>query len=184
MGGNFRHSNRSLCHTLTLKQITNDGAFIRGQQTAQTANGSSFGNYTLSFATKIERGGTGWRVASGLTPIGAVFYLTSSYPESTTYLNTNRTLLPPNTLVFNYGYSIVNQSTLAVPEPQYYSLNVTIKEDTWYNISTAILTDSYEVALDGTLLASVKITPEAAALALTALSAPASSREGTWGFGP
>lgn len=167
-----------------LKQITKDGAFIRGQQTAQTANGSALGNYTLSFATKIQRGGTGWRVASALTPIGAVFYLTSNYPASTTFINANRTLLPPNTLVFNYGFSIVNQSTLEIPEPQYYPLNMTVHEDTWYNISTSITADSYEVSLDGALLASVTLSPEAAALALSALGAPSAQTDGTWGFGP
>lgn len=167
-------------------EITPEGAFVRGQQTAQSVNGSSFGNYTLSFATKIARGGTGWRVASGIVPIGAVFYLTSNYPRSNTFLDINRTLLPPNSLIFNYGYSIVNQSTLEVPDPQYFPLNLTIHEDMWYNISTSITADSYDVSLDNTLVASVKLPPDVAALvgSLAEVGAPSYQTDGTWGFGP
>jgi hypothetical protein len=82
-------------------EITPNGAFIRGQQTAQYAAGTSFANYTLAYQTRMVRGGTGWRVASTIAPYGAAFVLTSSYPEESTFAKTNRTLMPPNTLAFN-----------------------------------------------------------------------------------
>lgn len=167
-------------------EITSDGAFVRGQQTASSVKGTGLGNYTLTFATKITRGGTGWRVAAGTVPFGPVFYLTSEYPEATTYVNVNRTLMPPNTLVFNYGWSIVNQTTLEVPDPQYFPLNRTVKENVWYNISTTITADSYDVFLDGVLLASIELPPDVLATvgSQANIGAPAMQTDGTWAFGP
>lgn len=46
--------------------VTDQGMLIRGRQPAQSANGTSFSNYTMSSSTKIVREGTGWRVAAGL----------------------------------------------------------------------------------------------------------------------
>jgi hypothetical protein len=54
-------------------EITRDGAFIRGQEAAQSVAGLLFSNYTMSFLTKIVRGGTGWRVASHIAPYGPYF---------------------------------------------------------------------------------------------------------------
>ncbi|KAF2207756.1 glycoside hydrolase family 78 protein [Cercospora zeae-maydis SCOH1-5] len=137
-------------------EITPDGALIRGQQTAQSNNGSAFANYTLSFQTKIVRGGTGWRVGSTIgTPQGHILYLTSNYPENTTFVNTNRTLVPANTLVYNYGYSIVNQSTLTTGWNQWFPVNQTIAEDEWYTITTTLSHTSINVSLDGNLIATI-----------------------------
>ncbi|PIA99991.1 hypothetical protein CB0940_03560 [Cercospora beticola] len=136
--------------------ITSDGALIRGQQTAQSNNGSTFANYTLSFKTKIVRGGTGWRVGSTIgTPRGHVLYLTSNYPEETTFVNTNRSLVPANTLVYNYGFSIVNQSTLTTGWNQWFPINRTIAENVWYTITTTLSHTSLDIFLDGKLIASI-----------------------------
>ncbi|KAM3423867.1 hypothetical protein BST61_g1263 [Cercospora zeina] len=137
-------------------EITPDGALIRGQQTAQSNNGSTFANYTLFFKTKIVRGGTGWRVGSTVgTPQGHILYLTSNYPEDTTFVNTNRSLVPANTLVYNYGSSIVNQSTLLSGWNQYFPVNEPIAEDTWYTITTTLSPKSIDVSLNGHLIASI-----------------------------
>ncbi|KAF7194284.1 hypothetical protein HII31_04317 [Pseudocercospora fuligena] len=166
-------------------EVTSDGAYVLGQQTAQSSKGTTFGNYTLSFSTKIAKGGTGWRVASSVVPYGSLFYLTSNYPDESTFINTNRTLLPPSTLVYNYGYSIVNQSTLETGWNQYFPINTTIDEDTWNNISTTITSDGFSIAIDGTHVAFVS------SFEAKALSAGSSSyigttgvTDGTWGFGP
>lgn len=89
-------------------EITPDGALVRGQQMAQSSAGVNFSNYTLSFKTKIARGGTGWTVASDTTPYGPKFYITVDYNEVDILSNTNTTLLPSNSLVFGYPWSIVN----------------------------------------------------------------------------
>jgi hypothetical protein len=160
-------------------EITKDGALVRGQASAQSALGVSASNYTLGFDIKIVRGGGGWRVASAIQPIGPYFVLTSEYPEHNTFANTNRTLLPPNTLIFNSGWSLVNQSSLPTPENQYYTINKTIKEETWYHLSTTIEDTGYRIRLDGEEIVFVPLPPP-----ITSGHFGSPSRyEGTWGFG-
>ena len=163
-------------------EITNDGALIRGQQTAQSAIGISYSNYTMSFQTKIVRGGTGWRVANPLTPYGPYFVLTSNYPAGSTLINTNRTLLPPNTLVVGYGYSIVNQSTLDSGPVYYYPVPNPIIEDQWYQISTTISPEGYRISVNSKHIATISYA-EALSLFSGIFSLP-SPTTGTWGFGP
>jgi hypothetical protein len=160
-------------------EITHDGAYVRGQASAQSALGVTASNYTLEFDVKIVRGGAGWRIASAIQPLGPYLVLTSEYPEHNTFVNTNRTLLPPSSLVFNSGWSLVNQSTLSTPENQYYSVNKTIKEDTWYRLSTTIEDSGYRVHLDGDEIVFVPLPPPAAP---SNFGTP-SRYEGTWGFG-
>ncbi|KAJ5061302.1 Six-hairpin glycosidase-like protein [Bipolaris maydis] len=139
-------------------ELTDEGAFIRGQASAQSSIGTIMGaaNYTLEFDTKIVRGGTGWRVASAIQPLGPYFVLTSNYPEQNTFVNTNRTLVPPNTLIVNAGWNLLNQSNLETPANQYYPLNISVEENKWYHVVTAIKEDGYSIT---------------------------SRYEGTWGFG-
>ncbi|KKY13581.1 putative alpha-l-rhamnosidase [Diplodia seriata] len=162
-------------------EITNDGAFVRGQAPAQSSLGTEYGNYTLTFSTKIARGGTGWRVAASIQGYGQYFVLTSEYPEGT-FLNTNRTLLPPSTLVANYGWSLVNQTTLETGPNVYYPLPFEVKEDKWYNITTTINATGYAVSIDGS-------DPIFVFNANGINSAPSTfssgdKTSGTWGFGP
>ncbi|KAI4941641.1 hypothetical protein J4E91_010672 [Alternaria rosae] len=160
-------------------EITKEGAYIRGQTSAQSSLGVHAVNYTLEFDVKIARGGAGWRVASAMQPLGPYFVLTSEYPERNTFANTNRTLLPSNTLAFTSGWSLVNQSTLAVPEAQYFTINTTIKENTWYRMSTSIEETGYRVGLNGTDIAFVPLPPPAA----PGNFGTPSRYQGTWGFG-
>jgi hypothetical protein len=160
-------------------EITKDGALVRGQATAQSAFGVAASNYTLEFDVKIARGGAGWRVASAIQPIGPYFVLTSEYPEHNIFMNTNRTLLPSNTLVFNSGWSLVNQSSLVTPENQYFTINKTIKEEIWYRVSTTIEEIGYRVCLDGDEIVFVPLPSPAAPGFFGTLS----RYEGTWGFG-
>jgi hypothetical protein len=160
-------------------EITDDGAYIRGQASAQSSLGVTAANYTLEFDVKIVRGGAGWRVASAIQPLGPYFVLTSNYPSGNTFANTNLTLLPPNSLVFNSGWSLVNQSTLPTPENQYYRVNKTIKENTWYRLSTTIEASGYRVRLDGDEIVFVPLPPPAA----PGNFGTPSRYEGTWGFG-
>lgn len=160
-------------------EITEDGALIRGQATAQSSLGLGSANYTLEFDVKIVRGGAGWRLASATQPVGSYFVLTSEYSERNTFANTNRTLLPPNTLAFNAEWNLVNQSTLLVPENQYYAVNKSIKEDTWYRISTAIEETGYRVRLDGEDIVFVPLPPPSVERQLIS----STRYQGTWGFG-
>lgn len=161
--------------------ITDEGAYIRGQTSAQSAQGVLIGaaNYTLTFKTKILRGGTGWRIASATEPLGPYFVLISNYPEDTTLANTNKTLLPPNTLAFNSGWSLLNQSSLETPSNEYYPLNVSVEEGKWYQITTSIKSDGYRVSLDGKQVAFVPLPPPNT----NAIFGSRSRYAGSWGFG-
>ncbi|KAJ5945950.1 hypothetical protein N7454_002789 [Penicillium verhagenii] len=60
--------------------ITSLGAYIRGQKPATTAKVVNLSNYTLSFDTMIDHGGTGWRVDTEIEAIqatGLIFILTN-----------------------------------------------------------------------------------------------------------
>lgn len=162
-------------------EITEEGALIRGQASAQSVKGllEAPENYTMEFDTKIIRGGTGWRVASGSMPVGPYFVLTSNYPEESAFKNINKTLLPPNTIVFNNGWSIVNQTTLETPPNLQYPLNISVEENKWYRISTSIGESGYRVLLDGEEIA---LVPLPASVANPRFSA-SSVHAGTWGFG-
>lgn len=160
-------------------EIAEDGALIRGQASAQSSLGVNAVNYTLEFDVNIVRGGVGWRVASAIQPIGPYFVLTSEYPEHNTLASTNRTLLPANTLVFNSAWGLNSQPTLPVPANRYFAINQTIKEDTWYRLSTTIEDAGYRVRLDGDEIVFVPLLPSAAA----GTSGTTSGYQGTWGFG-
>jgi hypothetical protein len=163
-------------------EITSDGALIRGQETAQSVKGISYSNYTMSFQTRIVRGGTGWRVANPLPPYGPYFVLTRNYAGGSTFVNINRTLLPPNSLVVGYGYNIVNQSTLDSGPVYYYPLSIPIIEDKWYQISTTISPEGYRISVNSTHIATISYA-EALDLYSAFFSLP-SATTGTWGFGP
>lgn len=51
--------------------ITANGAYIRGQKPASSARVVNLVNYTLSFETMIDYGGTGWRVDTEIDAIQA-----------------------------------------------------------------------------------------------------------------
>jgi hypothetical protein len=147
--------------------ITEDGALIPGQQPANSPLGYSLEDYTLSFMTKIVRGGTGWRVLSADLRSGPYFVITSNYPSHSTFVNTNRTLLPANTLVAGNGPSLISQDILPASSDQYYPLPMSIWENEWYNITTVNNGTGSSILINGTLGAFVS-----------------GGGSGSWGFGP
>lgn len=52
-------------------EITSNGAYIRGEKPATTARVVNLSNYTMSFETMVDRGGTGWRVDTEIDGIQA-----------------------------------------------------------------------------------------------------------------
>lgn len=162
-------------------EVTSDGVFLRGQQPAQSVKGASFANYTMTFRSKIVRGGTGWKAASGVDGYGPYFVLTSEYPSGF-FLNTNRTIVPPNTLVVGYGYNLVNQTSLTTGAIKHFPLSFDIKEGGWYDISTTINQTGYSISINDHPAVFVALkhlqTPSAS------LGGSGSLTGGTWGFGP
>jgi hypothetical protein len=152
-------------------EISKDGAFIRGQQPGVSALGANYSQYILSFSTKITRGGTGWKVATGPNQgYGAYFVPTSDGPQ---YLSTDTALVPPNSLITGYGYSIVN-FYLDSATPLYYSNPSPISENEWYRVSTTLGSSGYTVSVNGTQFAYVPYSGFGGVNLNT----------GSWGFGP
>ncbi|KAL4988642.1 Six-hairpin glycosidase-like protein [Aspergillus falconensis] len=166
----------------TTWEVTPDGVLLRGQQSAQSALGASLADYTMTFQTKILRGGTGWRVATSPTGFGLTLLLTSEYPRHSTFLNTNRTLVPPSTLAVGYGFNIVNQTSLTTGRVSYFPLSFGVKEGEWMSISTRITSKGYIVSIDN----QTNITVPLAELQLVsnAQFSSGSVNAGSWGFGP
>lgn len=163
-------------------EVTNDGALIRGQQTAQSFKGIAYSNYTMSFMTKIVRGGTGWKVASSVNSYGPYFVLTSNYPADSTLINTNRTLLPPKSLAVGYGWSLVNQTTLDTGPVESFPISVSVNENEWYNVSTSITAEGFEISLNGTYITTISYA-EGMEWASPRYGS-GDLKKGTWGFGP
>ncbi|KAL4816838.1 Six-hairpin glycosidase-like protein [Aspergillus spinulosporus] len=150
----------------TTWEITPDGVLLRGQQSAQSALGASLANYTMTFQTKIIRGGIGWRVATSLMGYGLTLVRTSKYPEYSTFLNTNRTLVPPNTLAVGYGFNIVNQTTLTTGRVSYFPLSL----------------DGYIVSINNQTTIAVPL--DELQLVTNAQFSSGSTYAGSWGFRP
>ncbi|KAL3254418.1 hypothetical protein ABHI18_008952 [Aspergillus niger] len=162
-------------------EVTEDGVYLRGQQPAQSVAGASFGNYTMTFQTKIVRGGTGWKVAAGVGGFGPYFVLTSEYPVGSTFVNTNRTIVPPNSLAVGYGWNLVNQTSLTTGKVNHYSLPFNIKEGQWYEVSTSINATGYGVTINGT---EIFVALDDLQIVAGTTGSSGSLTGGTWGFGP
>lgn len=115
------------------------GVYVRSTRPSQTLVGATFANYTLSFDTYIDRGGVWWSVAwpFGL-PGGIQLLLVGELPEDSTFINTNKTLTRPSSILLSYGYGFVNQTTLMSYNLDRFDVPFAVTEKTWHHISTAI----------------------------------------------
>jgi hypothetical protein len=164
----------------TTWEISDEGAFIRGQYPGFSAVGTNDGDYTMSFSTKITRKGTGWKVAAGPNGgYGAYFVLTSNAQE---YLSTDSSVVPQNSLIAGYGFSIINWYLPSAP-PLYFSNPFPILENEWYSISTAITPSGYNVTVNGTQFALVPYTTFYPYVN-QGFGGTNLVTSGTWGFGP
>ncbi|KAF4620215.1 hypothetical protein G7Y89_g14606 [Cudoniella acicularis] len=161
--------------------ITDDGALIYGQQTGQSVKGMGYSNYTMSFTTKIVRGGTGWRVATPAHSYGPYFVLTSNYPTNSTFVNTNTTLLPANNLIVGYGWGLVNVTTLTTGPVQNYPVQISISENEWLRITTSITPQGFLVLVNNVTIATISYTE---GIAFASHYGSSSVTAGSWGFGP
>lgn len=84
-------------------EISNQGAYFRGQKPSINVLGIDMDVGTLTFFTKIARGGTGWSFGQPLYGEGIQLLLTS-IASVNTFINQNETLIPFNSLVLAYGF--------------------------------------------------------------------------------
>lgn len=122
-----------------------NGVFFRGSRAGLSLKAESFTNYNLTFSGKIQRGGLGWTMAYPVATRwgGVQLNLVGNYPESTTFANVNRTLLPPNTVALAYGFNLVNQTTLTSYYLDNFKVPFQVKEGQWYSISAAMYAGNY-----------------------------------------
>ncbi|CAD0055445.1 unnamed protein product [Aureobasidium pullulans] len=138
----------------------NGGAFVRGSRAGLSIEGNTFSNYNLTFSANIKRGGLGWTMAYPVSSrVGGVqLNLVGNYPEATTYANVNKTLLPPNTVVLGYGFSLVNQTTLDSYYLDSFKVPFDVKEGHWYSISAKMYEGSFiAVSINGTKVFNVTL---------------------------
>ncbi|KAI4592282.1 hypothetical protein KJ359_011341 [Pestalotiopsis sp. 9143b] len=154
-----------------------NGAYMRSQRASQAISGAFLSNYTLVFETMIERGGVWWSVAFPFgRGEGLQLQLVSELPESSTFLNTNTTQSPANSILLSWGYDFVNQTTLTSYYLDTFAVPFAVEEGVWHSVSTALTPEGrIVVAVDNQLVFNVSVadyyTPSAV------------SFDGSFGFG-
>ncbi|KAK4048798.1 hypothetical protein OIV83_004564 [Microbotryomycetes sp. JL201] len=142
-------------------EISEQGAYIRGQKPATTTNVTNLEDYTLTFRAKIDYGGVGWRVdteVDALQATGPWFVLTSEYPEGD-FVNRDRDFLPPNTLVLGSGWGLQNQTSLPGFVVDRFPLDFNVTEKVWHTIDTKSAPGGlYTVSLNGKEIVAFNLT--------------------------
>lgn len=165
-------------------EITGEGARIPGQKASVSALGVNLVDYTLRFTTKIERGGTGWSIAQAPSAPGLQLLLVSELPEQSTFVNTNTTLLPANSVILAYGYGFVNQTTLPSVALGSFSLFNPVPEGIWYDIETSISNATQLlVRVNGLIALNISLSDRGVTLS-NPFNPVALPGAGSWGFGP
>ncbi|KAH8900645.1 Six-hairpin glycosidase, partial [Thozetella sp. PMI_491] len=121
------------------------GVYLRSLRPSQTILGAYFENYILEFDTNIDRGGIWWSAVGSFTLL-----LISELPAATTFVNTNQSLITPNSIMLSWGYDIVNQTTLTSYSLNSFKVPFTVKEKAWYRLTTVLSpTGHVSVSIDG-----------------------------------
>lgn len=114
------------------------GALVRSTKPSITLEATGYADYTLDFEINIARGGVWWSFASAERTTAIQLMLVSELPEETTFVNTNRSLLQPNTILLGYGFDFVNQSLVRSYLLDYFPVPFNVSEGSWYNLSTSL----------------------------------------------
>lgn len=114
------------------------GVLVRSTKPSITLEGTGLSNYTLDFETNISRGGVWWSVASAERTTAIQLMLIGELPEETTFVNTNRGLFQPNSVLLSYGFNFLNQSLVNSYLLDRFTVPFNISEGSWYNLSTSL----------------------------------------------
>lgn len=156
-----------------------NGILVRGSRPGFTTRANEFTNCNLTFSAKIQRGGLRWTMTYPVSTRsgGIQLNLVGDYPESTTYVNVNRTLLPPNSIVLAYGFGLVNQTTLTSYYLDNFKVPFQVKEGRWYSISAVMYDGNYvAVSVDGVKVFNVTLNDYY-------IGTPTNTTAGSFGFG-
>ncbi|KAF7556058.1 hypothetical protein G7Z17_g1745 [Cylindrodendrum hubeiense] len=124
-----------------------NGAFVRGMRSGITTLGAFFENYTLEFDTKVDKGGIGWTVAFPLASPAQGIQL-NLVADNQPFVNANKTLMRPNSILFGYGYSFVNVTTLSSWHLDTFSVPFSVKDNKWYRVKTVLDGKRISVSID------------------------------------
>ncbi|RSM06240.1 hypothetical protein CEP52_005805 [Fusarium oligoseptatum] len=157
------------------------GAYVRGMRAGTSAKGTFFENYTLEFDTKIDKGGIGWTVAFPVASPARGIQL-NLVAEEQPYVNANKTIFQPNTVVLGYGYSFVNVTTLTSWHLDNFNVPFKVRSNKWYRLKT-VLDDrqNLAVSIDGTEVFNVTLRDYPIGEARNPGGIP--DTLGSWGFG-
>ncbi|KAH8653754.1 Six-hairpin glycosidase-like protein [Xylariales sp. PMI_506] len=159
-----------------------NGAYVRGMRPAVTSAGVFFEDYTLEFDAKIDVGGLGWTVAFPIASPAKGIQLNLVANEQT-FVNTNTTLMRPNSVLFGYGYSFVNVTTLTSWHLDTFDVPFTVELNQWYHIKTVLDGTNLAVFIQDTPIFNVSLSSYYVGDSiLLALGLPIPS-EGSFGFG-
>jgi hypothetical protein len=152
------------------------GVLVRSTKPSITLGATGFADYTLDFETNIARAGVWWSVASAERTTAIQLMLVSDSPEETTFVNIDRTLLQPNSILLGYGFNFVNQSLVRSYLLDYFPVPFTVSEGFWYNLSTSLSQSGHlSVSLSQQLIFNVSLTDYYVGGTI--------STSGTFGFG-
>jgi hypothetical protein len=106
--------------------------------------------------------------------------LVGELPEETTFVNTNRTLTPPNSVLLAYGWNFVNQTTLTSYLMDTFQVPFDIHEQEWYEVRTSISEGKIlSLAINEQLVFNISISDY-----WIGGSTSTSMTTGSFGFGP
>ncbi|KAH8879711.1 Six-hairpin glycosidase [Thozetella sp. PMI_491] len=159
-----------------------NGVYVQGMRAGTTPVGTLWRDYTLEFDTKIERGGVGWTVVS--TPfllLLLLLLLTRRLLRWYALVNTNTSLTQPNKIIFGYGSSFVNQTTLTSFYLDTFLVPFSVETDKWYHITTVLDGKHLAVSIGSITIFNVTISN----YWISDVRHPSGviDTQGSWGFG-
>ncbi|KEY72227.1 hypothetical protein S7711_00226 [Stachybotrys chartarum IBT 7711] len=157
-----------------------NGAFIRGMRAGTTPNGTFFENYTLEFDTKIQSGGIGWTVAFPVASPARGIQL-NLVAEHQPFVNANTTIFRPNSIIFGYGYSFVNVTTLTSWHLDTFEVPFSVRNNTWYRIKTVLGNGHLAVSVDNASIFNVTLGDYN--IGESRIPGGSIDTLGSWGFG-
>jgi hypothetical protein len=117
-----------------------NGTFVPGTRPGISYKTWNLSDYTLEFETQIVRGGVGFYVGYDIAANrgSLMFHLSSEYPADSTYVNTNTTLFPANTVTLGYGFDFVNATSMTSYILGNYAVPFSVQESAWYPVKLAV----------------------------------------------
>ncbi|POS73720.1 RhaA is able to hydrolyze alpha-1 [Diaporthe helianthi] len=119
------------------------GVLVRSTKPSLTLDAIRFSSYTLDFETNIARGGVWWSVASTERTTAIQLMLVGELLEETTFVNTNRSLSQPNSVLLAYGFNFLDQTFIDSYLLGRFPVPFNVSEGSWYNVSTALSQNGY-----------------------------------------